>query len=453
MGLLIISLFTAVVKSALPVEVDGVKVAWVDYQGPARCSARSAGKFKLTIELEPKGEQHPLSLRVALPNSGRLTWPYADVEVRNSADQAIPVRRAGIEWHILYLTLPAQHDTFTVQAVEPPNGGVAVFPEEQRHATDSTTALRASICNWHGGQHAALSIRFDDSHPSHLSQAIPILREYGFRGSFMINPGEFTPGSRQRSPFQAHQDQWEAVAKRGDQEFANHTLHHRGAQNDQAMAWQVGGASRVIWDLFPNRSKLIALNLGGGTWWVTTKTLRHYLDTYALFDTSGSLGMDDVYGKRVAAFRRHLERHIKGAGWCRIHYHSIGEESAASEANFRAALDVVKGCEPDLWIAGMADIYKYLTERRGATLAIESRRERQAVLILSCSTDTQLFDQALTLRVTLPESWPAEHVTITNSSNFQLKTQTLSIPGGELLQFDVPPTDGEFTVTRNHDDQ
>jgi hypothetical protein len=437
------------VESASPVEIDGVKVELVDYQGPATFSARSDEKLKLEIELEPKGERQRLTLRVALPKTGRNTWPYTDVEVRNSTGQTVPVRRAGIEWHTLYLILPAQRDTFTVQAVEPPNGRAKILPEEQRHTTDSTTGLQASICNWHVGRRAALSIRFDDSHPTHLSKAIPILREYNFRGTFMINPGEFPPGSWRRSAFQDHLSQWEAVAKRGDQEFANHTMHHRGAQNDEEMERQVGDASRVIWDLFPSRSKLIALNLGGGTWWVTTKTLRCYLDKYHLFDaSSGSLGMDDVYGNRVAALRQHLKRHIEGAGWCRIHYHSIGDDSAVGEANFRAALDIVKGHESQLWIAGMADIHKYFTERRGATLTIESKGKSQAGLKLSCSTNAQLYNQPLTLQVILPESWPAEYVVVRNQSNTQLKMKNLSTPDGELLQFDVPPIDGEFAITR-----
>ena len=96
----------------------------------------------------------------------------------------------------------------------------------------------------------------------------------------------------------------------------------------------------------------------------------------------------------------------------------------------------------------MADIHKYFTERRGAALTIESKGQSQAVLKLSCSTNAQLCDQPLTLQVTLPESWSAEHVVATNQSNTQLKVQKSSTQAGELLKFDVPPTAGEFTITR-----
>ena len=131
------------------------------------------------------------------------------------------------------------------------------------------------------------------------------------------------------------------------------------------MEREVGQASEAIWQLFPDNSKLLALNLGGGTKWETTRTLRYYLDKYHLFDaSSGSLGMDDVYGNRVSVFRQQLERNIETQGWYRVHFHYIGEGLSSSEGNFRAVLDITKEHESKLWIAGMADIFKYQEERQ-----------------------------------------------------------------------------------------
>ena len=80
--------------------------------------------------------------------------------------------------------------------------------------------------------------------------------------------------------------------KQGDMELANHSAHHRGAKGDEDMDREIGTATEAIWKLTPGRSKLMALNLGGGTRWETTRTLRHYLDKYHQFDaSSGSLGM------------------------------------------------------------------------------------------------------------------------------------------------------------------
>jgi polysaccharide deacetylase len=436
-------------ESAAPIQLAGAKVEIGDYQGPAQLSVRSPKRFQLVIDVTPNAEKQPLTLGIQLAASGRETWPYNDVEVRDSAGRALPVRRAGIQWQDLFLTVPAKSTTYTVHAVEPPRGRPRLLPEEQRSADDPATGLKAGICKWPHGRQAALSIRFDDSHRTHLSKAIPILREYGFRGTFMVNPGKYPPGSRRRSAFDDQRSEWEAVARQGDQEFANHTAHHRGAKDDEDMEREIGEACETIWQLFPDRSRLLALNLGGGTHWTTTKTLRYYLDKYHLFDaSSGSLGMDDVYGNRVAAFRVQLRRNTDRAGWCRIHYHSIGDGEAASEANFRAALDTAKEHEAALWVAGMADIHKYQTERAGATLSIEESDTNRVVLQLSCSTDPQLYDQPLTLQVALPESWPLDKVTVTNADSQTIPARPQSTAYELLLQFEVPPVTSELTLRR-----
>ena len=428
-------------------DLGGVRVTFEDYQGPATFSAETPEKHTLQIHVEPRSEREALTLRVELPITGRNAWPVADVEVLDSARRALSVRRSGIEWHKLSIPVPPARDAYVVHAASPPGDRPPVFSEKERHATDPATGLSATITPWYDGRRAALSIRFDDSHPTHLSKAIPILREYGFRGTFMVNPGDRPPNSRRRSAFQDHRSEWQACARRGDQEFANHTMHHCGAGDDESMEREIGEASKAIWRLFPDKSRLLALNLGGGTEWKTTRTLRYYLDKHHLFDASAnSTGMDDAYGNRVAAFRRFLEAHIQRGLWYKVHYHYIGEGLSTSEANFRAALDVAKEHEADLWIAGMADIHKYQTERRGAKLSIETGGPRQATLRLTCSTDSELYDQPLTIDLALPQSWSPERVVVRDHRREKIDTRKAVAAEGVVLRFDTAPTDGRYTI-------
>ena len=430
-------------------EVAGVKVWFVDYSGPAIITVKARGKYELQINLEPRPERETVMLQVELPISGPDTWPVIDVAVFDSKANALPVRRGGIEWHKLLIIVPPEQSVLVVRAVETANGKVASTHEKERQATDPTTGVSATISKWFNGRRAALSIRFDDSHPTHLSKAIPILNEYGFRGTFMVNPAGHSLNSLRRSAFEDHRAEWEAVAKRGKHEFANHTLNHRGAQDDESMEYEIGEAANAIWKLFPKRSKLAALNLGGGTQWVTTKPLRYYLDKYHLFDASAnSTGMDDSYGKRIETFRRLLEAHLERGLWYKVHYHYIGEGLSTSEANFRAALDIAKQHHDNLWIAGMADIYKYETERHGAKLAIENWGESRSVLTLSCMTNLELYDQPLTLDVTLPQSWTKERVVIMNHEGQEVNVRKVSTSNGIVLRFDAKPTAAEFTIEK-----
>lgn len=419
-------------------DLGGVIVKLEGYEGPATVLAQAVEPFNVQITVNPGQETKPLAVRVELPHSGPRVWPAADVEVRDAQGKAMIVRRPGIEWFKLLIRVPPVAGSYFVQAA-PPAGGKAPLPSEKdRVLTDGGTGLRLRIAPWYDGRKAALSIRFDDSHPTHLTKAIPILREYGFRGTFMINPGA--------PDFETHRPEWEAVARPGDHELANHTAHHRGAVGDEDMEAEIGQAARAIWELTPGKSKLMALNLGGGTHWETTWPLRYYLDKYHQFEISGSLGMDDVYGQRVIAFRRMLEQHIERGLWCRVHYHSIGHGLSASEANFRAALDAAREHAASLWIAGMADIYKYQTERSAAKLALLQSDPKRLAFELTCLTDATLYDQPLTLEVTHPQSPDARRLKVEDAQGNIIPLLTGRTEGASLLRFNVAPRNAVYSI-------
>jgi hypothetical protein len=263
----------------------------------------------------------------------------------------------------------------------------------------------------------------------------------------MINPGGKEPNTRRRSDFEDHRAEWEACARQGDQEFANHSLHHRGAIGDEDAEAEIGEAAKAIWQMFPRKSKLMALNLGGGTLWETTRTLRYYLDKYHLFDASGSsTGMDDVYGNRVETFRRMLQQHIERGLWYRTHYHYIGEGLSTSEVNFRAVLDIAKEHETVVWIAGMADIYKYQTERNASILALASSEPRRLTFQLSCLSDPELYDQLLTVEVTPPASRLPERIAVKDALGEPIAVRTAQAGGQQVWRFDVAPRDGAYTI-------
>lgn len=428
-------------------EPPGTLVKLEAYAGPATVASTSLGLHKLELVVEPKTERAPLVIRVELPITGPHAWPIADVEVRDGYDQAVPVRRGGIEWHKLLIPVPAERATYVVQAAKPPESLPALPSERRRSLADPATGLHLGIARWYDGHRAALSIRFDDSHPSHLSTVIPLLREYGFRGTFMINPGTAEPGSRQRLDFEVHRAEWEACARRGDQEFANHTAHHRGAGSDAAMEAEIREAAEVIWRLSPGRSKLAALNLGGGTMWETTRPLRYYLDKYFLFDASqNSMGMDDAYGNRVAVFRKALEQHIQRGLWLRVHYHSIGEGLSSSEANFRAVLDIAGEHEGVLWIAGMADIYKYQSARNGAALLPLESDSGHLSFQLKCLTDPELYDQPLTLEIAGPASRAQDKVEVTDAQGAVIPIRVVKSVDSAVLRCEVAAQTAIYTV-------
>lgn len=438
--------FIATSHAQLP-DLGGVKVSWDRYTGPASFTPTSAAPFKLRVQVDRKADTQPLTLHVELPNTGPNVWPANDVEVRDEGGAPLLVQRSGIEWEKLLIPLPEGVNSIVVQAVEPSAGWPKASPEKDRVIQDATSGAQVRIANWPQGRTAALGIRFDDSHPTHLSKAIPILREYGFKGTFMVNPGPKEPGSRQKYSFETQHAEWEAVMKQGDMELANHSAHHRGAKGDEDMEREIGGAAEAIWKLTPGKSKLTALNLGGGTMWETTRTLRYYLVKHHQFDaSSGSLGMDDSYGGRVEAFRKALQTHLDRGLWCRVHYHYIGEGLSSSEANFRAALDIAKMHQEKLWIAGMADIHKYQTERSSAKLALVKSDLKSLTFQLDCRTDATLYDQPLTIEVTPPAAWDAAKVEVKDAAGSSLTAEIVESANGRLLRLEVPPRTSSYSI-------
>ena len=424
-------------------EVNGVKAQLQSRQGKAGIAVTALGRYEVRVDVDPADEREPLSVRAELPETGPRTWPVEDVQVFDAKGVPVAVRHDGVEWHKLEFRVPPTGAAYFIRAADRPDrkSGLSLPSEGERTATDPRTGLTATLCRWLGGHRAALSIRFDDSHPSHLLTVIPILRQYGFRATFMINPG--------RSEYQERKGDWEACARLGDQEFGNHTMHHRGATGDEEMDREIGEASEYIASLFPHRSKVQALNLGGSTFWVTTKPLRYYLEKYHSFNVTGSLGMDDVYGDRAAALRQNLMRHMERGLWCRAHFHSIGQGLSASEEHFRAALEEVKTHASDLWIAGLADVYKYQEERKAAKLSVTSANSGQAVVQLSCGTDPELYDQPLTIEVALPPSWLNGEVKVTKtggSSGGAIKFTRAS--EGRAIRFDVVPVNATYIVKK-----
>ena len=99
---------------------------------------------------------------------------------------------------------------------------VSYFPWESAMAsTTAAPSAPARVCRWYGGKRAALSLRFDDSHPTHVTVGLPLLNELGLVGTFLVCPGN--------ASYQQHQAVWEGEAlARGHEPGRPHLQPPRG---------------------------------------------------------------------------------------------------------------------------------------------------------------------------------------------------------------------------------
>lgn len=422
-------------------EIEGVKYRLEEGEG--EITAEPLGPFRLGFRIAPSSGA-PRVLEIDLPESGSKAWPIADVRVVDDGGNPLAVRRPGIEWAKLTIPLPGDLSGVIVEAVEPAGGRPVRTSGRDRHIEDGANGASLRIATWPGGKDAALSFRFDDSDPTHLDLVVPMLGEYRFRGTFMVNPGPDEPGGRRRSAFQARLADWKALAGRREHELANHTARHRGANGDEDMDAEIGMAAEIIRQVAPHQGRLMALNLGGGTTWTTTRTLRHYLEKYDQFEISGSLGMDDVYGDRVEAFRKHLESHLGRGLWARVHYHGIGEGKGASEANFRAALEVANEHRDRIWNAGMTEIHRYQTARDGARLVPGDSGADRVEFRVETSTDPLLYDRPLEIEARFPAGWKA--VRVESGEGGEIPHSIVPGEGGRSIRFEIPPVTAAYRL-------
>ncbi len=406
----------------------------------AKVSVQTMGPYKVKIQVDcdtdPQIYDQPLTIRVDF----RMQWPHYnyDIQVLDDNGKPFPARRAFSPRDRLFISVPPKSATYYVYVEDPGQTQPTPPDESARSVYDATTGLGVIICKWLDGRRAAVSFRFDDSYPSHILKAIPMLREYGFKGTFFINPGN--------SDYRKYKEAWATCAAQGDQEFANHTLHHSGARSDEEVDRELSETSQHIWDLFPGKSKLLSLSEGGGTVWTYSKRFREFMDKYHLFPAYGRASIS-MSNDRVADYRESLATAIEQGKWFTPLYHQI-DASHTNDESFRATLDITKQHERDLWIAGMADIYKYEEERNWAQLVIENQGPDTVRLSVSCGTDPELYDQPLTIQLTLPRRWSSETLKVRDEKDNIIPTRTAMAKQEPVVYFEVPPIDADYSIAR-----
>ena len=312
-------------------------------------------------------------------------------------------------------------------------------------STQAPGRTPARVCRWYDGKPAALSLRFDDSHPTHIEVAVPLLNEHDLIGTFLVNPGN--------DSFKKYQSVWEGEVFQRGHELADHTWNHRGAKTDAEADQQIGETADLLRRLQPGH-QLVSFEPGGATLWMQRKPLEFYHAKYHLVDfndtapaTRNVLSCAETHPWfNVARFTRHLDEAIASGGWFQPYFHQINETGhlRITPAHFREVLDVASAHRADLWQAGMTAIYEYQQERENAAVWPQAEGDDTLILDLTCGTDPNLYTQPLTLEVDLPAGMGS--ATVTDAAGAELACRVEQTGGRPVVRFDVPPADARFTI-------
>ena len=161
------------------------------------------------------------------------------------------------------------------------------------------------VMPFRGGKAGAFSMVFDDSMLSQADNAIPLLNARGLVGTFYLNPG--------LERYQQRRETCEVLCLQYGHEFGNHTWHHHGAKNLAEADFEIGEASRHIWTLYPERSKLLLFARGGGTeWGLSDEEIRALMEKHLCVRRPRGTAIMDERGTAETATdvpRRALDAH------------------------------------------------------------------------------------------------------------------------------------------------
>jgi hypothetical protein len=299
------------------------------------------------------------------------------------------------------------------------------------------------ICPWYGAKKAALSLRFDDSHTTHIERALPMLNEFGFIGTFLINPGI--------RAYQQYAAVWEGPVVEQGHELGDHTLHHEGARTDREAEVEIGEPAKLIHRVQPER-KLVVFSGGGNTLWLQRKSFRFFIAKYDMYPRLPHgirrIGMscsEEYESFSAEAFAQRLDRAIAEGAWMEAWFHPIGEGHLhITPPTFRKVLERAAERRDDIWQASKGAIIQYAQERAGSVVWPEPEGDDAVVLHLACSTDPDLYEQPLTLEVDLPAD--AADVTVVDADGKRIEARIERGDAAKVARFDAPPVDAVYTV-------
>jgi hypothetical protein len=335
-------------------------------------------------------------------------------------------------------------------------GGAA--SEEPGPGPSASLYGKPEVMRFRDGKRGTVSLRFDDSMLSQADVAIPHLNKRRLVGTFFVNPA--------LDRYKARREVWEVICPRAGHELANHTMHHLGAKTYEEAEYEIGECSRLIWSLYPERSKLLPFARGGGTTWDITDeqmrelTLKHFLFRHRPTRSVCNDPDNEYYNSEDIDIRRHAQRAIDERVWVELMFHGIGGEwISCSEETFVSLLDFLVENQGELWVATVGDAWKYEQEYQALSdVSVSEADEAGFRIAIECDDSkletyglplAELYDRPLTVRVPVPDSWG--HFSVVQGADGHAagkNREAIEVDGRRVAQFDVLPGAGEARVTR-----
>jgi hypothetical protein len=234
------------------------------------------------------------------------------------------------------------------------------------------------------------------------------------------------------------------------------------AKNLKEAEYEIGDVSKLIWKLYPQQSKLLVFASGGGEKWGgeywenASKGFKNFVSKYHLIDLydGNHPGLGAHSESKVNDLCDAVSQVIKDKSHQTFHFHNIGPPTVKDiikgillKQNLSVSTDVFKNfvecignLRNQIWIAPLVQILKYETEFNSARLEKVFRNEKTVHLVLKIWTDSELYDQKLSLIVISKHPFKVGSV---KQNNEVLEIKTLT---GQKSLVNIRPINSEIFI-------
>ncbi|HEY3397979.1 MAG TPA: polysaccharide deacetylase family protein [Armatimonadota bacterium] len=297
------------------------------------------------------------------------------------------------------------------------------------------------VATYHGEAQGALALTFDDGSQNQVDIAVPLLNEFGVKGTFFLVTGVIReqasdprlPNSSRSGNGGASWDEWRAVAAQGH-EIANHSLTHANLPRttDPAVLDREINDSAALITHEIGQAPLTFCYPGNGY----NDAVRKLVAVHHVGDRVRCWG----YGNpefTAAQANAQVERTLAEGGELIAMIHGIEEGyMPLSREVLRQHLEYLASLDGRVWVATFADLCRYRQERESASLEVVARSAHELSFRLTSPRDPAIFTVPLTVVIPLPgEAITAARASYPDAPAASLPTRVL--PG--RIQVDVPP--------------
>jgi predicted outer membrane repeat protein len=304
------------------------------------------------------------------------------------------------------------------------------------------------IATWSGFRKGACSFTFDDGAPSHVSDAGPLFKKYGYKATFNLvvnwNPNW--------SGFQGLADEGHEIASHSNSHGNNMSGEEASSKNNiKAKISQKYGVITVAYPNcnVPNESAVLQNYIVGricnGSWQGMSDNMgkdgpSNWAKVPAIM--TGSEGQL----KSTNDFTSQMQKVVQSNGWVAFLTHGFQGKSNGNATYSPTDINAIDGAlkwaqqnDKDIWVAPMGHVAMYIKERKASKVEITASTASLMTIQLkhTIADNISKYDYPLSLRV--KSNW--EKVEVTQGDN-KLKSK---IDGG-YIYFDAIPNGGDIVV-------